>query len=235
MSVYQEQFEKYTNLTIRPYNSYMELVEEVKKVMVNYPENIKANAIVLFGFSGNGKSTWISNFIKEYPNYTVVSMDAAGKRIRDRYGRDDTSPEIVEEFGNELESVCRNDNNVIIDGNFLNLLTRSALADTLKTFGYQVNVVDITDNSLSILKIRIMDVASERMGIKIDESNLRDYANNPEFQSIYEEIVNHYNMELASSNLNEQIMCNVKELGVNNFFNRNTPYEEIVSISQFHR
>ena len=232
MSVYQEQYKKYVDVSKAGHVNYFSLMNGVRNVMVEKPEKVKANAVVMFGLSGNGKSTWIKEFIKENPDYVVASMDEVVNGLYEKNQRQVMSDEIVEAFGNEIESICRSGRNVIIDGNFLNLLTRSALADTLKTFSYQVNLVDITDNVNSILKIRIMDVASKRMGVKIDSSNVMNYVNDPNFNAVYTEIINYYNRELASSNLNEQITYDAIGLGVNNVFNRNTPYEEIIRISQ---
>ena len=74
MSVYQEQFKKYEDLSRQSYVNYFALINAVRNVMVEKPDEVKANAIVMFGFSGNGKSTWIQEFIKSNPNYVVLPL-----------------------------------------------------------------------------------------------------------------------------------------------------------------
>ena len=235
MSVYQEQFKKYEDLSRQSYVNYFALINAVRNVMVEKPDEVKANAIVMFGFSGNGKSTWIQEFIKSNPNYVVLSMDEVVDDLFNKYQRRVHSNEVVEEFGNRLENICRTGNNVIIDGNFLNLLTRSALADTLKIFNYQVNLVDITENVAEYLKNRIIDVVCERYGDKYNVQNYNTYVNDKAYAYVQSEILEYYEREKKTSNLDEQITYDVIDLGVNNVFNRNTPYEEIIRIPQSHK
>ena len=235
MSVYQEQFKKYEDLSRQSYVNYFALINAVRNVMVEKPDEVKANAIVMFGFSGNGKSTWIQEFIKSNPNYVVLSMDEVVNDLFNKYQRMVHSNEVVEEFGNRLENICRNGNNVIIDGNFLNLLTRSALADTLKIFNYQVNLVDITENVAEYLKNRIIDVVRERYGDKYNVQNYNAYVHDRGYEYVQTEILEYYEKEKKTSNLDEQITYDVIDLGVNNVFNRNTPYEEIIRIPQSHK
>ena len=235
MSVYQEQFKKYEDLSKQSYVNYFALINAVRNVMVEKPDEVKANAIVMFGFSGNGKSTWIQEFIKSNPNYVVLSMDEVVNDLFNNLKRQVNSNEVVEEFGNRLENICRNGNNVIIDGNFLNLLTRSALADTLKIFNYQVNLVDITEDVAEYLKNRIIDVVRERYGDKYNVQNYNTYVNDKAYAYVQSEILEYYEREKKTSNLDEQITYDVIDLGVNNVFNRNTPYEEIIRIPQSHK
>ena len=235
MSVYQEQFKKYADLTKDRYVNYFGLINAVRRVMVDKPEEVRANAVVLFGFSGNGKSTWISEFVKSNPDYVIVSMDEVVNKLHNKYNRKIVSSEIIEGFGNELEDVCKSGRNVIIDGSFLNLLTRSALVDTLKTFNYQVNLVDITDNILRILHKRIEDVIKERFGMNISNSNYITYVNDPGYICIQNEILSYYVEERKTSNFDEQVTYDVIDLGVDNVFKGDTPYEKITHIPQVHR
>ena len=233
MNNYRRQFEKYKGLTMRMYFSeYLELIELVQSVIASDSENVKANAVVVFGFSGNGKSTWAKDFIKRNPDYTLVSMNSTINRLYDEYDRPVSEEEIINGFGDDLEEVCSTHKNIVIDGNFLNLLTRSALCDTLKSYDYQINVVDITDNINETLQHRVLDIASFRLGKKIDKSNIDEYICNPRFNEIKDLIVTSYYDERKSNNVDEQLLYDVVGLGVNKVFTKDDDYDEIARIVQ---
>ena len=239
MSVYEEQFIKYTNVVNQENEKIMKgkgagyfgLLNSARNVMVEKCEEPKANAVILFGFSGNGKTTYIKDFVKYNPDYVIASMDEVVNKLHKELNRKITPIEITKAFGEKLDELCKTGNNIIVDGNFLNLLTRSALADTLKLYGYQVNVVDITDNVMEVLTNRIMDVAGKRIGVKIDSSNIQQYVNHPKFIETQKEIGNYYNKEVKTSNINEQVQFDAIGEGVDNVFGRTTPYEEITRIT----
>lgn len=240
MSVYEEQFIKYTNVVNQENEKIMKgkgagyfgLLNSARNVMVEKCEEPKANAVILFGFSGNGKTTYIEDFIKYNPDYVVASMDEVVNELYKELNRKITPREITKAFGEEVDVLCKAGKNIIFDGSFLNLLTRSALADTLKLYGYQVNLVDITDNVMEVLTNRIMDVAGKRIGVKIDSSNIQQYVNHPKFIEAQKEIGNYYNKEVKTSNINEQVQFDAIGEGVDNVFGRTTPYEEITRIPQ---
>lgn len=240
MSVYEEQFIKYTNVVNQENEKIMKgkgagyfgLLNSARNVMVEKCEEPKTNAVILFGFSGNGKTTYIEDFIKYNPDYVVASMDEVVNELHKELNRKITPREITKAFGEEVDVLCKAGKNIIFDGNFLNLLTRSALADTLKLYGYQVNLVDITDNIMEVLTNRIMDVAGKRIGVKIDSSNIQQYVNHPKFIEAQKEIGNYYNKEVKTSNINEQVQFDAIGEGVDNVFGRSIPYEEITRIPQ---
>lgn len=212
MYEYEKQFAKYTKLSEREYNNYSELIEAVKAVSVDRSGDPIANAVVLLGFSGNGKTTWINNFVQENPSYEVLSMDSVQRSLGDR-----AEPSmIVREFARRLEEICSNGKNIVIDGNFLNLLTRSALLDSLKTFKYQVNIVDITNKIGDILPIRILDRTAQVLGYKITRENIQNVLKTSEFSMCRREILEYYMNERIRSNFDEQIQYGVIYLGADN-------------------
>lgn len=231
MNLYKDQFEKYRILGQNTEGDYLDLIENVSKVVVKNNEIPIANAVIVMGFSGNGKTTWISNFVRSNPDYYIVSMDEVVNTLHDKYQRGVKPDEIIDGFGQLLERKCSNGKNIVIDGNFLNLLTRSALADTLKLYGYQVNLVDITDNIDDILPIRIIDKAIERMGVKPTKSNYKEFVEHPIFKETRNEVISYYIAEKERANIDKQKKYGVVGLGVDNVFDRNTPYEEITYIS----
>ena len=88
-NVYYENFLKYSNyVNNKTFNSYTELVEGVSKLNISKEENLKdRKAMVMFGFSGNGKTTWINSFCKSNPDYVILSMDSIVKEISNKLGR----------------------------------------------------------------------------------------------------------------------------------------------------
>ena len=105
------------------------------------PEKDKKNAVVLIGPSCVGKSTYARNFIKMYPEFEYLSMDDCALKELKRtniifcFGNDLWSNTLGnKEFGERIER----GRNLIIDGGWLHINSRSALLKTLKHYGYNV-------------------------------------------------------------------------------------------------
>lgn len=235
MNVYQEQFSKYVELSKRKYKSYYELSTKVKSTML--PKNFKpvANAVVVVGFSGNGKSTWVDRFVESNPDYTIISMDEVIFDLFNKLKRNPTPAEIMKEFGDKIDKNCSLQKNVVIDGNFLNLLTRAALIDTVKTYGYQISVVNITNKIMEVLPTRIMDVASEKLNVRLNDQNNANYQNNPIYIDTKKEVIESYLKEREESNIKEQLLLDLLSLGADKVFDEKTPFEEIVKGSSEQR
>ena len=229
MNTYETQFRKYSEIASRGFTDYGLLIDAVKSSMIERKKEPSANAIIVMGFSGNGKSTWIRNFLKENPDYVVISMDTIQKRLLEQNIKDSSA--VVRDFGKAIEEATSYSKNIIFDGNFLNLLTRMSLADTLKLFNYNINIVNITDNILNILPIRIMDEVSRVLNEKVDQSNISKYINDPRFIQIYNKVCNYYFSERKRSAFDEQIKYDVLNLGIDKLFDINSSYEEIKAIS----
>ena len=144
MNTYYKQFMKYVALsqeTRKREFTFLDLIEEVRKRMVTVGEKTK-HAILILGFSGNGKTTYIKKYKEEHPEYRIVSMDKVATEIYKKK-LPNTSDNIISSFGDVLEDANNKGNHIIIDGNFLNLLTRAALIDTLNSMGYQIDIIDL--------------------------------------------------------------------------------------------
>ena len=229
MNTYETQFKKYSEIANRGFNDYGLLIDAVKSSIIERKNDPSSNAIIVMGFSGNGKSTWINNFLKENQDYVVISMDTIQKRLLEQNIKDPSA--VVRDFGNAIEESASYGKNIIFDGNFLNLLTRMSLADTLKLFNYNVNVVNITDNIMDILPIRIMDEASKVINEKIDQSNINKYINDSRFIQVYNTVCNFYFNERKRSAFDEQIKHGVLNLGIDKLLDRSSSYDEVKSIS----
>ena len=228
MNEYEKQYSKYVEIASRGYDDYQLIIDAVRLAMVERQGTPTANAIILLGFSGNGKSTWIRNFLRLNPDYEVISMDTIqGEFFMQKIY--EPGP-VIRKMGEAIEEAARHGKNIIFDGNFLNLLTRSALADTLKSFGYNVNAVNITDNIEETLPKRMMDEASRLMNVKIDYSNVKRYLNNPTFLKISDKIYKYYLLERQKSAFDEQIEYGVLDLGIDKLFDRTASFNEVKTI-----
>lgn len=217
MSLYLNNFKKYAELTKKEYSSYLELVDDVKNNMVPFPEETVGNAVIVLGFSGNGKSTWIKSFIEKEKEYVVVSMDEIVSHLS-KFIKGFSQTDIIEAFGKVLDHYSSEGKNIIIDGNFLNILTRTALTDTLRELKYNINLVDLTPNIDEVLPIRVRDEFYKSTGIRLSTFNIKDYENTDKYKEIENKIISFKKDEEKRSVINEQINNNLLELGVNNVY-----------------
>lgn len=95
------------------------------------------NAIILIGPSCCGKTTYAKQFVESHPNFKYLSMDdcAIQEALINKIS---SSTDLYEsnlgfsEFGKTLEK----ENNLIIDGGWLPINSRSALIKTLRQLGF---------------------------------------------------------------------------------------------------
>ena len=89
MNVYYDNFSKYRDyVTNFDGDSYIDVVDDVQKLIIpKVGDDDEKHAIVMHGFSGNGKSTWIRNFCLEHPDYIVLSMDTVVRKKQAELGR----------------------------------------------------------------------------------------------------------------------------------------------------
>lgn len=205
MNTYTKYFKRFSEYGGKEYASFEDFFQDVSSSLDTFPSDSKnGEAIIVLGYSGNGKTTWIDRYIRENPSFEMVSMDTVTRKIIDREG-DHYNPEhLLEDFGNLLEEKCSSGKNIVIDGRFLHLLTRLSLTQTLHSYHYSVGVVDLTDNIQNTLIHRIMDCCGEDMGVTITRSNISQYANDPRFQRRYQDIMQFYAFEKKSTFYDEQ-------------------------------
>lgn len=116
--------------------------EEMPPRLSSYvPVKGKKNAIVLVGASCTGKSTYAKNFIKTHPDFEYLSLDDCALKELNRTHLivcfDDNIMNNTlgnREFGERIEK----GQNLIIDGGWAYINSRSALLKTLKHYGYNV-------------------------------------------------------------------------------------------------
>lgn len=105
----------------------------------------RKNAIILVGPSCCGKTTYALKFVKEHPNFTLVSMDkCAAEEMKDfdefemftmALGVGDRT---TDDLGNRAfgEMLAAGHKNIIIDGNWMHVNSRGALLKTLDYYNY---------------------------------------------------------------------------------------------------
>lgn len=215
------------NAYIKNYNKYVELLQkfpggdydEFSKYMGEHivplmGDDTGNKAVVLFGFSGNGKSTWIRNFQRDNRDYLILSMDYVVKSATQAKGRKLSDEDIIRQFSSALDFVVSNKRNVIIDGNFLNFVTRMILVDSLHTHGYDVSLVDITPIFDVTLERRIMDVASKLIGSPVTPENVANYRDNPRYLAAKQSVMEYHEKEKNNACYDEQMLLGLTSFGV---------------------
>lgn len=231
MNTYNNNFKKYEEITKKDYESLLEIVEIIDKVKEPTIENPKSNAIIILGFSGNGKTTYINNFIKQNKDYQIASMDELGKKLIIKYNKI-PGREIVEEFGKVIEKLTNEGKNIIIDGFFLNLFTRMALIDTLHEKGYNVTVVDLTKSINKTLEYRIIDETARLLNIKPSQNNLFQIIFSKEYKKVRESVLSYYEDEKKRSFIDLQNELNLLEYGADKYLTKEATNEELISIKR---
>ena len=214
--VYYNNFLKYaTFIKSKSFESLADVMEEVSDIVIPKVDSEEdKKALVMFGFSGNGKTTWINNWCLENPEYVVLSMDSVVRELSDKLGRQVDGMEITKAFSDKLDEVCSNNKNVIVDGNFLNLLTRMSLVDSLHNYGFGVSLVDITPIFDVTIKSRIMSEASRVIGEEVNEDNVSKYRDDFRYKNMEQRVMQYHNMERLRASYNEQMVLGATSFGV---------------------
>lgn len=209
MNKYQEEFERFEKIASCDYSSYDEACQAVKSALIHKSDFSGEEAIVVLGYSGNGKTTWINNFRRDNPGYEVISYDDIVKNLTLSLGDKVDSKSYVSAIGEEIDRLCSNHLNIIFDGKFLNIFTRSALTQTLHSYGYFVSMVDLTDIIDDVLPKRLIEYYERELGIKFDYHNPDKCFNDPRFRKKYDEIMEYFNLEKKSClfDLQKELEC----------------------------
>ena len=215
-NIYYNNFLKYaTFIKSKSFESLADVMEGVTDIVIPKVDSEEdKKAMVMFGFSGNGKTTWINNFCLENPEYVVLSMDSVVRELSDRLGRQVDGMEITKAFSEKLDEVCSSNKNVVVDGNFLNLLTRMALVDSLHAYGFCVSLVDITPIFETTIKSRIMSEASRVIGEEVNEENISKYRDDFRYKNMERRVMEYHNMERLRSSFKEQMILGATSFGV---------------------
>lgn len=218
MTIYERIFQKYKNLIETYEGDYDGLAEKAASLLIRIenPEKSRPKAIIMLGYSGNGKSTWLRNWIRNHPEYGIISMDQIETGLYYSKKRKPTDEEILQEVGEQIHEYGLEEKPMIFDGLFLNLLTRYIIIDTLRVYGYEISIVDLTPIIERTLPNRILDVAEKKLRIKITKENIDEVQRNPYFQRIAKTIMDYYKQEQVSTCFKDQVTRNLVQSGIDN-------------------
>lgn len=154
MKKYIDYLMEYSNIP-STCDTFKQIIDKVNEKSISRIDNPTNNAVLVLGYSGNGKTTIINEFLNIHPEYIKISIDVLCKFFISSYKRFPSLMELQSLFGQLLEEY--KGQNIILDGNFLNLFNRMALCDYLHANGYNVNMIDLTPNIDEVMPNRIMD------------------------------------------------------------------------------
>lgn len=212
---YMDYLQKYQDLGQRDWKDFKEILDEIDKVKLERVDNPTLNAVVVLGYSGNGKTTAINKFVLDYPEYKIISIDEICKSFINQNKKYPDIYELQSLFGKELEKSALNKENIILDGNFLNILNRMALSDYLHSNGYNINSLNLTPMISRTLPLRIEEETTKIINKNFQGNRLfYDYAN----MLATKNIMSFYSIERKRASMIEQEIYNSLNFGIDKEF-----------------
>ena len=212
---YMDYLQKYQDLGQRDWKDFKEILDEIDKVKLERVENPTLNAVVVLGYSGNGKTTAIKNFVLNNPEYKIISIDEICKSFINQNNKYPNIYELQSLFGKELEKSVINKENIILDGNFLNILNRMALSDYLHSNDYNINSLNLTPMISKTLPLRIEDETTKILNKNFQGNRLfYDYAN----MLAKKNIMSFYSLERKRASMIEQEIYKSLNFGIDKEF-----------------
>lgn len=212
---YMDYLQKYQDLGQRDWKDFKEILDEIDKVKLKRVENPTLNAVVVLGYSGNGKTTAIKTFVLNHPEYKIISIDEICKSFINQNNKYPNIYELQSLFGKELEKSVINKQNIILDGNFLNILNRMALSDYLHSNGYNINSLNLTSMISITLPLRIEDETTKILNKNFQGNRLfYDYTN----MLATKNIMSFYSLERKRASMIEQEIYKSLNFGIDKEF-----------------
>lgn len=212
---YMDYLQKYQDLGQRDWKDFKEILDEIDKVKLERVENPTLNAVVVLGYSGNGKTTTIKTFVLNHPEYKIISIDEICKMFINQSNKYPNIYELQSLFGKELEKSVINKQNIILDGNFLNILNRMALSDYLHSNGYNINSLNLTPMISITLPLRIEDETTKILNKNFQGNRLfYNYAN----MLATKNIMSFYSLERKRASMIEQEIYKSLNFGIDKEF-----------------
>lgn len=212
---YMDYLQKYQDLGQRDWKDFKEILDEIDKVKLERVENPTLNAVVVLGYSGNGKTTAIKTFVLNHPEYKIISIDEICKMFINQSNKYPNIYELQSLFGKELEKSVINKQNIILDGNFLNILNRMALSDYLHSNGYNINSLNLTPMISITLPLRIEDETTKILNKNFQGNRLfYNYAN----MLATKNIMSFYSLERKRASMIEQEIYKSLNFGIDKEF-----------------
>ena len=155
LSVARSKFRQYFQKPLKP-KEYADIFFN-GKVGEKVPEFVfqEKSAVVLLGMSCMGKTTYANSFIKKYPEFTLCSFDNYAIKFIAAAIFTNTDEYAIHEFGKALDEYLSAGKKVIIDGQYVNVVSRSALFNTLQNAGYTIYVISFLNMPKEIIEERM--------------------------------------------------------------------------------
>ncbi len=212
---YMDYLQKYQDLGQRDWKDFKEILDEIDKVKLGRVDNPTLNAVVVLGYSGNGKTTAINKFVLDHPEYKIISIDEICKNFINQNKKYPDIYELQSLFGKELEKSAINKENIILDGNFLNILNRMALSDYLHSNGYNINSLNLTPMISRTLPLRIEEETAKILNKNFQGNRLfYDYA----YMLATKNIMSFYSIERKRASMIEQEIYKSLNFGIDKEF-----------------
>ena len=168
--------------------------DKVAKVYPNFERrSFKKIAVVLFGQSCCGKSTYAKQFVTQNPEFSILSMDECAHKDILALPKEqkfllsimvDTGA--VDNFGNKLfgEALAAG-KDLVIDGCWLHINARSALFKTLHQLGYHICLFSFLDINPKEYESRVIGRCLDNVARNILNMDLFENAYGTDFVALY--------------------------------------------------
>ena len=139
------------------------LAEEYAKIFFNGKvgkrvsefEFDEKSAVVLLGMSCMGKTTFANDFIKTHKEFSLLSFDNFAINLIASQFYTNIDEKAIHQFGKALDESLKEGKKVIIDGQYVNVVSRSALFKTLFEAGYTIYVISFINMPNELVDQRI--------------------------------------------------------------------------------
>ena len=167
LSIARNLFRQYYEKPIRP-DEYADIFFR-GKVGEKVPafEFEEKSAVVLLGMSCMGKTTFANQFIKKHPEFTLCSFDKYAIQLIATSFITKTDEAAIHDFGYALDGYLKEGKKVIIDGQYVNVVSRSALFNTLQNAGYTIYVISFLNMSSDTIEERLASRAVDNTVLDI--------------------------------------------------------------------
>lgn len=189
-----------------------DVVEKIKKVKIKKQDNVSKNAVIILGYSGNGKTTYAWKFLDENPDYSGISYDDISRYLYKHTGKKVTIDQLYSALASIIMDCYKNGKDMLFDGNFLNICNRMALCDFLHELGYNVNLVDITSQFDEVIVHRVDDEARAFFKRRFSPSYSKCY------DMARKRVFDYYEYEKTKAFFPEQVELSAQYLGADYVF-----------------
>jgi len=200
------------NTVGRDCEDVVEAIDKINKGKVEKQDNADKNAVLVLGYSGNGKTTYVKKFMKANPDYCSINYDDILQYVSKLVGDKVTMSQLYTVLAKVIVDCYQSGQNMIFDANFLNICNRMSLCDFLHELGYNVNIVDVTPQFKDTIVHRIEDEARSLLEKGVSSSYWECYS------LAQKRILSYYEYEKVKTCFAEQLEFSAQYLGADYVF-----------------